>query len=175
MAKCRACGQEMKNHVSCTKNEEVEMDVGGHYKTIPYPESEKNDCHDCGCPPGGHHHPGCDMERCPACGGKLISCGCLEGTGPSDSKRRAFEATETLEVYQGIKSRARTRAVKPDTKVEPWPDESDLGDCIADILHLAVHSNMNPVDIIRSAVFHLVSETKPNEELSQLNGYLHQL
>ena len=33
-------------------------------------------CHDCGAKEGEYHLPGCDMERCPFCGGQLISCDC---------------------------------------------------------------------------------------------------
>ncbi len=35
-------------------------------------------CHDCGIPEGGIHSEGCDMERCPKCGGQLISCDCKD-------------------------------------------------------------------------------------------------
>jgi hypothetical protein len=33
-------------------------------------------CHDCNAARGQYHHLGCDMERCPACKGQIISCGC---------------------------------------------------------------------------------------------------
>ena len=33
-------------------------------------------CHDCAVPEGQIHQQGCDMERCPFCGGQLISCDC---------------------------------------------------------------------------------------------------
>jgi len=39
--------------------------------------SEIKLCHDCGCKEGELHSPGCDMERCPLCGGQLITCGHL--------------------------------------------------------------------------------------------------
>jgi hypothetical protein len=33
-------------------------------------------CHDCNAAPGSYHHPGCDWERCPVCGGQIIGCDC---------------------------------------------------------------------------------------------------
>ena len=34
-------------------------------------------CHDCGAVPGEFHKPGCDVARCPRCGGQEISCDCV--------------------------------------------------------------------------------------------------
>lgn len=38
---------------------------------------ERHICHDCGCREGEIHEFGCDIERCPFCGGQLISCDCV--------------------------------------------------------------------------------------------------
>lgn len=46
---------------------------------IPYTPDSARQCHDCAVGAGQLHVPGCDMERCPLCGGQLISCGHWDG------------------------------------------------------------------------------------------------
>lgn len=77
---CDSCNVEMSPGLkTCVGNAMVKFPDGRLSKPIPY---EKNPhslvCHDCNIAVGGHHHPGCDMERCPKCMGQLISCGCLD-------------------------------------------------------------------------------------------------
>ena len=92
MAECQWCGGEMLDLVNVT--------TCSHNTTVLFPEEElpsipfgKEDrggaldmgafippngrCHDCNVEVGSFHHPGCDVEECPKCKGRLISCGCL--------------------------------------------------------------------------------------------------
>ena len=42
--------------------------------------AEVGPCHDCAALKGELHATGCDVERCPVCGGQVITCPCkLEG------------------------------------------------------------------------------------------------
>jgi hypothetical protein len=78
MAICSYCDQEMLDHVSCTATTYDDFPDGVSRERVAYEDEERYDCHDCGTPPGGLHHPGCDMERCPRCGGQAIACNCDE-------------------------------------------------------------------------------------------------
>ena len=41
-------------------------------------------CPDCKVKPGQLHTPGCDVERCPACGVQFISCDCVATANGTD-------------------------------------------------------------------------------------------
>lgn len=76
MATCYQCGQDMVNVTSC-KRETIKFFIDGVVVVkSPVPYNGEGRCWDCGVKTGEYHHPGCDMEQCPFCGGQFISCDC---------------------------------------------------------------------------------------------------
>jgi hypothetical protein len=74
MAICVDCEREMTTAASCTV-------TTLHIGELPFPlarhrRSGDGRCGYCGVEPGGYHHLGCDLARCPRCARQLITCGC---------------------------------------------------------------------------------------------------
>ena len=78
MAVCDFCAQEMTAETTNSCSQAVEFPDGTVMAPVRFSHDATERCHDCNVMPGAVHHPGCDMERCPRCGGQLIGCGCLD-------------------------------------------------------------------------------------------------
>jgi hypothetical protein len=96
VAICSHCNGEMTGHISCLQDP---IDVGyGLCEPIRWGEEGGTKgrvdvpCRDCGTPPGGVHHPGCCVERCPVCRGQAFGCPCFDpdawesDNGPGDDE-----------------------------------------------------------------------------------------
>lgn len=63
---CPACRREMAPNVSCSFDPD--------HNRIPWTGSQP--CGYCNAPPGGLHHPICDIDECPYCHEQLLACAC---------------------------------------------------------------------------------------------------
>jgi len=72
-AVCEYCHRDMFVTDTCNFPS-VKMDIDKKWYVRVVNDSGK--CHDCNAGLGKLHHPGCDVERCPRCGGQQITCPC---------------------------------------------------------------------------------------------------
>jgi hypothetical protein len=110
MSICGQCGGEMMEAISC-KPDSITID-GMDYEPIRWGEERRSKrwplpeiCSDCATPVGGVHHPGCCVERCPACLGQALGCPCF--AVPEDDEDDC--GYEPLPVHQCRYVRTRAR------------------------------------------------------------------
>jgi len=78
MPMCRHCSKDTDDPRTTTCfNGYIEYQDNTSLPRERYSEDETERCSVCNVVPGAIHHKDCYMERCPRCGQRLASCGCL--------------------------------------------------------------------------------------------------
>lgn len=83
-ANCKYCHGNMRHVDGCIRvpikhnAEEYEPIKVGDPEDSLWNAEPNERCPDCNALYGHYHHPNCDLERCPVCGGQLIGCGCMD-------------------------------------------------------------------------------------------------
>jgi rRNA maturation endonuclease Nob1 len=72
---CDDCKQDMLEADGCTWPK-IKIGKRVYQRGVSDWCEPEGRCHDCGAKFGKTHHFGCDEERCPACGGQMITCDC---------------------------------------------------------------------------------------------------
>jgi hypothetical protein len=90
-ALCEWCGRGMMRADGCSVEVYSDFTDGITRVRIPFlspgewkelgERSMDRCCGDCGVRPLHFHHPGCDLEQCPRCGGQAFVCGCRGNGG----------------------------------------------------------------------------------------------
>lgn len=74
---CEDCKSDMHEVDGCIESK-VLIGMKWYKRTTEHWCKEGERCHDCAAKYGEYHHFGCDIERCPKCGGQIISCDCIK-------------------------------------------------------------------------------------------------
>lgn len=94
MGICWSCKKEMSDAsvTTCTGNTIIKFPDGKTLQPIPYDPKDARfprwfRCPDCNVVPGGIHHPNCEQELCPNCGGQLLTCPCFDSESEADEDK----------------------------------------------------------------------------------------